>query len=586
MSALGVIPMRASGLPNAVLPFCPGPSRLDEYPYWYRHPSAPSFLICTRCHADYIQRSPFEPSFERFTPAFIDRGNVCLFGERPHIIKVLWPAVLRIGNLGLLLDYMNRRAPIHNCRNVLDKRPLSMFAASEVPGLFLCEGCYLDYVEGSFFQWRFSPVSAYLQDKKETCVMNTSVSLGLERLLEKYASAQDWSGFVADWVARKALPGCSSTPEKASSRKWFVSIFDLQLYVCETCMWDHIIPRKMPFHEDFIPVEAVPESQGSHLVCSMSDFCGVALSYAINLADALKSKIRFWNLVEASRKAPACGKNPVTAGGNAGSWVSLVPDGSLAVCPFHASHFLFPELQSYLVKGARPTSMCALNGNFSELALLVFHKLHCLLYAGVAADFLNGAETLATLPPCPRNNAIKNGRWFMIGAANACPRCCMTFFLGIQISLGLVFPDGHLKGPTIGVPSLTSCDFSSIRVRQAYIEACKKGDASGLLALAKTRDEIRASLILARGKRDLAYNGALHNAVLGTAYGGLDSALTAAGADGAYLHGNSRLGWYNTTEGAQSAMCFDAMQQGFGKAGDMSVTMEIARLEALWKEVE
>lgn len=109
------------------------------------------------------------------------------------------------------------------------------------------------------------------------------------------------------------------------------------------------------------------------------------------------------------------------------------------------------------------------------------------------------------------------------------------------------------------MPSPEPCDFSSTRVRQAYIKAAQNGDASGFLALAKTRDKIRGSLILARGKRDLAFKSASRNGVLSSVYDANNSMQTAAGFGTSYLHGNSTMGEDNTSSGAQSAMYFNAM---------------------------
>jgi len=79
---------------------------------------------------------------------------------------------------------------------------------------------------------------------------------------------------------------------------------------------------------------------------------------------------------------------------------------------------------------------------------------------------------------------------------------------------------------------------------------------------------------------------AVHQGSVSAMYRAGESFSLAAGTTSAYAYGNSSLGWHPTQSGAMAAQAMQNMETGFARANSADGAMEMARLEAMWLEVE
>lgn len=498
--------VREDGEPSPLLFECPGDRVLDYETVWYHLLDLPDCLVCTRCHAQHLDRTDLERAFR---PTQRTGGRCCF--HTPRITRSLLPAARRTGSLQELRAFLARRAAVADCRGPAGatgehRTRWFRLARNEIEGFIVCEACHEDVVQatpfggpGYFVEYGASQPAG----QTWSCALCVPY---VRRALLRFARRPDgWGEWITSTSRRLRLRPCDGrTPVDPSSREWVRTSHpigsqgtsndgsssskhnnDSPLVFCETCYLDRLALTALDHDFEFIPPtkQQRPQPRTSPLAEQPRLWtCGTgAPSLSIGLETAVRRKdFRiFWDVartVVSSRASPPCtlaGAQGVIDGGGITTWYALPGEGcdDFRVCSacyagiFEAQglgRFLQPESQNYpqrakpgaqgrsagspTMRTAASTSLCSFNPTHPRHEQYLA-RLAEAVDTGVWARFAAYVRRWASVPPCPRAELVAGRRWYGYGDMTVCPECWGTFC--------------HPDPPSTYPPSTSSSSYSA-----------------------------------------------------------------------------------------------------------------------------
>lgn len=198
------------GPPADVLFACPEIRPVSHSLPWYSLQSLEQatqsspirYLICTKCHADYIRDSPLANLFVRLEqPGCL--VTFCCF-SLPRIKDILWPRTLSSKKVDAISSFMRERATINPCRDA-DPVPSGYttwlgLMNGEIDGFRVCHACYVDRIVDTAFQGKFGVYPDDADTDQWTCHVGSalyiaqSLSIMLKRTTGLASSAMCVAG--------------------------------------------------------------------------------------------------------------------------------------------------------------------------------------------------------------------------------------------------------------------------------------------------------------------------------------------------------------------------------------------------------
>ncbi|KAF6822233.1 integral membrane protein [Colletotrichum plurivorum] len=456
---------------------------------WYAHPTAPEFDICARCYEDHLAGTRLENDFRG---RLLDDGKprACLFAS-PRVMEHLLPRALSEGRTDDLVAFLRRRAGIPDCRGqtgVPGREGQRWFRPrnNAVPNMVVCEACFEDHVLPSPSASNFEPAAGQPANDVWAC----DFAIPSIRRAHKLKGSPSWSTFCKSASARMALTPCARGQKVAvTSRVWFAPTTSGMhpALVCAACFSDHVDGTGEERRWREVPSQ-VAARYGSMTRCALGRFdLGVAMSRAHEGGDFGI----FWRALDAFCHEESC----VEGGMRDGKWFTFPshPEG-FAVCkacvacvvePLGLAASFVPRCSSS--SSATPT-VCSLNPASPRFAAYAARLLEGFYVADAGALEAYALE-FASLPPCPRDEDFRGGRWYGWQGCAVCPSCYHEFARGTALAASMT-----LRGEVVRDASLM-CEMYSPRMRGLYTEACKRGDVKGLLAAAAARRKVFAETV-------------------------------------------------------------------------------------------
>ncbi|KAI5459437.1 hypothetical protein BGZ63DRAFT_391043 [Mariannaea sp. PMI_226] len=587
-------PIRASGPPSEIIAYCPE-SRAVEYSLdWYQLPDLPKFLICTRCHADYIQNTTLAPQFQRISKPD-GSASSCLFWY-PHVKDNLWPQVVQRNDLSALRAYITKRQDVPACRG----RVFSTGAEGgkwyglTQPGIiddFLaCEACYHDHIEGTAFESRFSPYRKQGETEQWACDLCVPY---ISATVKKTSKNNEWESFVAAATHRLQLPECEGKMLPANTVNWFVLRQNIKKFrVCETCYLDKLALSRFSHH-----FEAQSSSSGlggflkdisQESACSLSS---IPMIVAIDAAIEQRNFTTFWTAAEAIVRLVPCTENGIIRG----NWWTINRCEALSVCEACYEGILkTTDVAQYFEPAKRDPaasilcSFCPASHRFGQF----LNRFAETLDKGVITYFSDYVTKWAGVSPCTGVNDRKQTRWWGFTDVLCCEECYLGFVSDTSLANAMTVRGLYDERSQI-------CQYWSPRMRKMWLEACNAGpmgspESEAALDKFKAFGLRRLQVYIAtipqitylEKMRLLKVQSAMHQGTLSIMYQGMDSMASLSGTTDGYLHGNSSLGWYATENGVTSAQMMNNMRTGLANANRPDDVMHIVQLKMMWAEVE
>ncbi|UKZ80587.1 hypothetical protein TrVFT333_008349 [Trichoderma virens FT-333] len=558
---------------------------------WYYLPNVfddtADYLICTRCHADHIKGTALEAQFKQIE---WPDGEVAVCGFRfPRIKEVLWPEAIRTNNLNALREYMTRRLQFKPCPGLTmtkaaEGRVLYGMMDNDIEGFVACEACYEDYIVGTSFEPKFGTypegVSTF------SCDLSISYIAGSVAPMSKH---NNWNGFINTASRRFQLPACKGEQIRTDAGEWYLSknhaIENFQ--VCETCYLDKL--ALTPFKREFqrIDNDFDPELWS----------CGLAdrnLSTLMALGEA-EDRRDFEVFVKAARVI--CSLVPCTSDGILyGNWWTLKGGcEKFNICEACYAGFIQAKgLDRFFQPSDRDTSsayvcdFCPSTPRFGQY-IVQFAEM---LDRGVFSYFSDFVTTFAGVPACPKIKGYSKKRWWGYPEAQFCQECYLDFVAHTPLGNSLPLNGRYIDETTL-------CQIWSPRLREMWLEVCSAGEPGSeesdaaleqfrtfcvqrVQIYLKTVSQIEVIRTMQNIKKQTAFNSAL----LSIQYSGMDARSSIFGNTDGHKYGNSSIGWFNTSYGAQSREYFNEFTNGLSDSNRPEDWMRIAQLESIWKQVE
>ncbi|RSL62930.1 hypothetical protein CEP54_005515 [Fusarium duplospermum] len=592
----GPPPYQATGPDWQVMPYCPE-NRVVGYSLdWYRLPDIPEFFVCTRCHADHIAATHLASQFER---AEQPDGSASSCGFYvPRVKEVLWPQTLQSNDLTALRAYMKKRPEVLTCKGQAQVTGAEGFkwfqmAQNEVNGFVTCEACYEDHVVGTPFERQFSPSRPHPQEEKWTCDM---AILYVQKMVTQTAKQNDWQGFVAAAKKRLELPACEGEVVEANSRTWYLPHRKIKdMYVCEACYLDKLALTK--FKGEFEPYQrpagfdGFMAQLGERWICDLANN-KISIQFALEGAIYQRNFDVLWNAANAILNLVPCTKHGIIRG----KWWTVTggcPD--LNICEACYNAILIPTGVGHFFEQAERDQTIDIVCNFCPSGsrfgpfLLKFAEA---IDKGVFSHYSDYVKKWAGVPVCPGIKHREKGRWWGYGEALFCPDCYLGFVADTPLANSLPVKDVYDERALV-------CQIWSPRMRKMWLEVCAAGPPGSpeseaalneFRAFGTKRMQVYNATVpqieFIQGMKMLKMQNAMHQGQLSLMYQGMNSMAAISGTTDGYLHGNSSLGYYETEHGATAAQMMNNMHSGMADANNGGDWMQIARLQAMWMEVE
>ncbi|KAI0382332.1 hypothetical protein F5Y04DRAFT_53174 [Hypomontagnella monticulosa] len=430
---------------------------------WYWHPSAPDFLICSRCYVDRIHGTRFWDAFRRERLAD-GKARVCRF-SRPRMDDVLFPDALATGSLETALTWMRNRSKIPDCKGVDGVKGTAGIKwyrtkANEIPGFVACEACWEDHVKTRNFFVNFEPMSP--QPAGENWYCDIAVTF-IQKEYELRGKANDWSGFVAEAKARMGIQACPGRAVvKTKGRKWFVPKTGPDgLVLCSGCYCDEVLhtgeEAKWEVSEKFT------DAADAQVRCAMGIF---SIKMAMARAQETKDFQSFWTAVHKLSNVKFCLDDE---GIEDGVWYSLPSDPQdFAICAGCYVAIAEPlGVARFFVRKREPQPegvkwRCCFSLGHPRIGQFVPRLLE-LYFTHDPTSLEEFASVYASILPCPRDEDVKNRRWYGWMDCTICPECYQDFAKRGPLAAKMDLISKALEESTI-------CEMYSPRMRKLYTE--------------------------------------------------------------------------------------------------------------------
>ncbi|KAJ6566597.1 hypothetical protein B0H19DRAFT_712335 [Mycena capillaripes] len=572
--------IRANGPPNEVIDDCTEAQPITYALTWYRFLTAPDLLICSACHAKHVARGPHASSVERIQRPD-GSTSICRFWV-PRVADVLWPQVLRTGDLRALELYAARRRMIADCAGasgVGAEARVRWYAPQDVQwqpaGFVACEACFEDRIVGTAFEGRWGPYSRR-QEAGQTwsCdLCNEYIARAAKEFGVKGRGGGDsWHLFRAAVARRMQAPACEGRALSASAATWWAPRRRIKdLVACETCYLDQIALTE--FEGEF---EREYGAQQQQWYCDLS-----AGSMTVAMAVALTRHDYgiFHNAASTIMYAPPCGPQTNNSGGR---WYTLANGaGGFGICEAcHAGYVVTLGLAPHFVPHSLPRG-CSFNPSHSHFVALMV-AIAQVTVTGVLTPLAHAARNLVTraatsppatapapsssgeyVAPCRGAALVTDGTWYGFADAPFCAACYTSFAAGTTLDAALTVRDVRDARPFL-------CSLYSPRMRALWSAACTTSDANAFITAARERTKVFVTVLQAKknleAQKLAKYKMAMHRGMTALRYKGMAglSELSGTGDGYAYRHGGGN--WHATWEGAESDRLTDGMRAGLADA--------------------
>lgn len=588
--------IRSIGPPLEVITCCPETRALDYSLYWYRLPEIPDFLICTKCHADHIKSTQLASHFEKVKRPD-NYYSSCSFWI-PRVKEVMWPRAVRTGNMDAMRLFMKTRGGIKACKGAnptaaTEEIKWYGMSNSEINGFITCEACYEDRIVDTPFESKFSPYRQQPANEKWSCDVAV---LYISRAIVKMAQQNDWAGFVAGATRRLSLPKCEGKDIQSNTCTWYIPRRKIQnMQACEACYMDRAVLTRFEREFELYSMNTDLDSFINHSTqlwaCKLHE-TNLPLVWAME--NAIEQ--RDWSVFSSSAEV-ACRLPPCTANGIIrGNWWTIQGGcDNFDVCESCYTSILRTSGVGHFFEPAQRNPEATLICDFCTSSPRFQQYLR--MYAksmdqGVFSYYLDYVRTFASIPVCPVLKTVEKTKWWGYPGALFCQDCYLSFVIDTKLGSSVPIKGGFDERPQI-------CQIWSSRMRTMWLQACNAGAPGSPESDAKVTEftEFANQLIkiytqtipqmdLIRGMKQMKMQAAMTQGLVSVMYNGMDGLLSVSGATDGNLHGNSQLGWYDTTQGVQGAQAFQNMQAGFANANRADEWMQMFQLEQIWKQVE
>lgn len=375
-----------------------------------------------------------------------------------------------------------------------------------IPGLVACEACYEDYILAhpglaTNFErtppqprgetWACDFAVPFIEREFEARGGKGSSKAGISSVTHSNASeggnGNDWAGFVAEAKARLSIAPC---PQRAQvpthARRWFVPKDNNDgglLRLCAACYCDQVL-HTGPEEEAKWRAASEP-TPGTYTRCSMGVF---SIKIALARAHETKDFAAFWTAMRKLAREKPCDDEGIADGSG---WFSLPSDpdnfGVCAGCyvgmlePLGVSRFFVAK------RLAQPPGVrwrCAFNMAHPRFRPFVQRLLE-LYYTHDATSLERYAGVYASIPPCPRDEDAKGGRWYGWVDCTICPECYHEFARHGALAAKMELENAVLETNAM-------CEMYSPRMRKLYRECSESSpaDPKPLLAFSVQRRRV------------------------------------------------------------------------------------------------
>ncbi|KAL5094336.1 hypothetical protein Trisim1_006926 [Trichoderma cf. simile WF8] len=584
-------PVRGTGDTLDIIPRCHGGTAINYSLDWYYLPDVfddtADYLICTRCHADHIEGTVLESQFKMIR---WPDGEIAVCGFRfPRIKNVLWPEAVRTNSVKALREYMTRRLQFKKCPGQTmtedtEGRLVYGMMGNEIEGFAACEACINDYIAGTSFQSKFGSYPEGVS--KFSCDLSVPYVAGAIAPMSKH---NNWNGFVNTARRRFQLPACKGEQIRTDAAEWYLSTNHTigNFQVCETCYWDKL--ALTPFKREF---ERLDHDFDPELwTCGLADR---NLSTHIALGEA-EERHDFQVFVKAARvinRLPPCTADGILYGN---WWTVKGGCEKFNICEAcYAGYIQTKDLDRFFQPSDRDTDsayvcdLCPSTPRFSQYII----KFAEALDRGVFSYFSEFVTTFAGVPFCPKIKECSKAKWWGYPEAQFCQECYLDFVAYTPLADSLPLNGEYIEGTTL-------CQIWSPRLREMWLEVCNSGEPGSkesdaalgqFKAFCLKRVQIYVKTIsqidLIRTTQNIKQQTAFSNAMLSIQYQGMDAMASIFGKGDGHRYGNSSLGWFDTSYGAQSKQYWNDFTTGLSDSNRTEDWVRMAQLESIWKQVE
>ncbi|CAH0038288.1 unnamed protein product [Clonostachys solani] len=593
------------GQPNEAVWFCPGNTHDNGYvANWFYLPSAPDFLICTRCYATHLKNTNLASSFEKKKT----HGARCRFNI-PRITSVLVPQCVQTGSVEPLAEYMAKRIGIKDCalkQGFTGSDGIKVWVIGRetndiMKNFIACQACYEDHVLASNYAGEFIPRQEKYPEpqaasSKWFCDLN---AFGYSRRSFTIYSRNN-APFM-DWATKATklfqLPDCEADQGvESSSREWVRPKDPVEtMVICEKCYFNELCWTTLEDAFEYIPIEKPVRGSermdyifGIRETQATSWTCDARLSQMENvLAGALMQQDAavFSRCARTVMSGPKC----VPEGIANGTWYT--PKGGpsnymmCAACfagfcdAFLECGHMF-ELSPH--SGSSDTIVCSFNSASPRRYQFLF-SMYQAAQEGVWSIALDTIRNYINIPECPRNNHVASRRWYGWGDCLICQDCYQEVIKDMRKGLPFELEDQLVAEERM-------CSMYSPRMREKFSLAVEKGDSTELVEYSRVRIQVWTQTIpqikMLRQMQEMQMMSAMSAGMAGLMYQGAGAIQSIGGTTDGYLHGNSSVGWHDTENGAMSGQKFNEMSSGMSAANSGGNWGQIFMLQAQWERYE
>ncbi|TFK56836.1 hypothetical protein OE88DRAFT_61960 [Heliocybe sulcata] len=553
---------------------------------WYHDPLVPGFDICEECYRLHIQPTELGRYFRLQSDKDPSTQTCCDFNRAR--MKQVWAEAVRARNIDTARAYMRRRLAIPPCRGLdgISVGPETMnlkwytMRNSEIQGWIACEACYEDVLCASPLISHFKPdMTQYPAGNKFICDMAYPF---FKNTFDEFSKSGDWREFINLSNMRTKIQPCPGDQlVQATSIRWMRPKSYIQdVYVCSACYFDIILCT--PWRDHFEAVEtSFMRDVGKQWKCCLA-VQKMRFSWDI-MMDEKAPFDTWWHAARVLATTPACKNEGVENYG----WYVLDGCENFDICPscYHCYVPMFPayarrfRLQHYPPGTVRACDFAPGAPRAGAFLVKFAQAVECKDFS-IFRDYV---REKAPLPPCPRSNPTANFRWWGIPSGFTCCEECFKDVVEGSALASQVTVRGEQTSQQF------TCGLYSPRMRGIWAEACKQNDISRFVTAARERMQVywatvpRCQMILETMKMRMSVRNT--NLLAATMVMGADGVVGAASGGSHTHYGNAAVGYgWNTMAGAQAAVQSQAAMGMNVMPGNEMV--EVAQLEALWKQVE
>lgn len=573
--------IRANGPPSAVIRHCPGSRTIKNSTIWYRFADSPTFLACSRCYKDHIEHSKFAESFLRF------RSEVgvplrCRFWV-PRMMVMLWPEATTSCDLQHVAEYAQRRSGIADCRAIDGAKPSEDIvwyqpSDQQVPEFISCQACYEDQVLATVFERYFIP-TCKKQPESEIWSCDLCHTFVL-KVLPLFAALSDWRGFKMMVQYRSPLKACQYQGSDLGEGHWFsTNSLKGRLWICETCYLDRIALTSFDKHFEYVSKDVIGYVKPDGMArCGMSSG---ALLVAFEMALLNDQFGAFLDAVDTVRNSKSCKKEGIEDGQR---HTIYGEDTGFYICQAcYIGIVITCELDAFF----RPAPWMRGLKHICDMNPATPRFVHYVEKLAEAVDFRDFSvfgrfvRRVAGIPQCPSREALANASWWVCNECAVCPECYEA-----TVSETVLAHCFEFQKPDKVLPRM--CSLGSARMRQEFVDACRKGCIADLTKYAAHRSEVyNATVPLLNAMKCAKVSRAdlaMSFGVLGVVYSALEERALAEGSRGELPQ--SEYDRYRVHYGAKSERMTKLMLDIMDEANREDEWRLIESLESRWSDVE